>query len=1782
MTTLATPVEIRRALGRVAARLRAVVALRGVGNVALVASIGAVVGMAVDFAWPLPAVARWAIWGAWLVLVGVVALVGVIRPLLRPMAAVDLAALAERGQPELGEQLSGSVALIAEGESSHGSRALIAALTGQAAERARSIEPARAISAERASQRLALGLGLVLLISIPPLLRPDPFGRLAARFFAPWLDLDRVGRFALEVNPGDAVVALGSDLIINAKLSPRLDVGIGTTPDAAWFEWDDASGKRQRLRMASLSSDSPASRIFEARLPRLDGPIRYRVTTASVDSRRYQIKAVEPPAIASIRAQVEPPAYTKLPAGPARDPKRIEVVEGSAITFEIATTRPVATVELVWPSFGGSDEPGKILETSNGTIRVFAESPGSYTFTIRPRHDAHGLDGTTESHRLIVRPDAPPTLIVRPAEAKEAGVDDVLTLPITVRDDFAVASAELHYAIKRAGSDRESEPGVHVIALEGIGTTRASGDAALALKSLDLAPGDGLTYRVRVTDNRPAPKGPNVAWSAEETLAIVAKAEPMLARRDRLRREKVQERIEEIKRENLSNRQETTQLRYAADAAQRNPAAWDKERDQALAERTPAARKVIDDLNALARDLEGDPAFHGLASPAKEIADVEAESGRAALAAAKASGEPADRLAALRSADARLGAVQHRIEELQRQFDEIAKLDRDRQRLRDLAAREDALAAEAAHTGDDKAALDALRAEQEAIRKGVDEVANTSPDLKAGRLEAQAKEAAALAEKARALATRQRLEARKTAEETPRAAALKALAEAQRQLEVDARRLALDVDEPLGQNGRSGVNPRMLLEAVPPIERGEVEQGRRRLEQAESELRRLARDIEDVPNDPKALARRLVRRQDELKRHVAEAVREAKGKDNPTPKEQAQLAEAIKPLVAEQAAIVRLAEAIKVDEPRKGAAIEAAQATARALDNLKNVRPREAEDRQDEARQALNRLAEALPDHWRRDEEARKVFEETRRNADEAAREVERHLRETAPEPGRPHDPAKAAVELGRRLEPLARREAEAAARLAKLDVAPRDDPQRRRAERRARALADLLDRARKEAAPLEGLKIGLEPVRNWQIVGPFKKDDRPPFPVDQAIKASAKFKGKKSEVTWKQIQAEGDEGKVNLGLIYSKDNDQGAFAVTELVRPEAGSAKFVVGSDDTMTVWVNGKQVYKVNDSRSYSPEQDRFEVMLKQGINRVVVRCGNGNGEWMYGMRVSSPIVKPRELAQAEAIRQALPQAAVEARASMERLGQKLYGQVPADDAAEELAADATELARTAARPEIQTDPASRHDAADDAHRLAAALRSLPAPDVPALQAEAVRRADAAARALDNSKLDASKAVADAAEAARTLSDRLTDRLTPRAEALALAQAERALDVADPQTQARQGRAVAAEVARLEAESGLAKTNPTPPPQGAKEKNGKPSNPEAKPDSATASANRAAEGAERIIQPSRDPARPDPTPAAIAAARAETAKRLEALADRLPDSAPLANAPPRERPLPDAPRDPELDPLRARTAAARELAQRERKIRERLQTVLNERVEPQESLRQETAALGRELADLRDRSREPGPSGRGHADNAADLLTNQAPRAMDQALDDLAQGRPDAARESQRRAAEQVERAGQAAEDLARALRSDRPAEATPADLEPARGALAEASRRLADEGREPSHGQASAATQALQRAAQALRAAARQGQDAGPPGDAQAVASGAGTADPNKGAPAGSAPADLTELQAMVRHKTGRNWGELPPHLRTEILQLSQGKYRDDYARLIGLYFKEIAADSAKPEK
>jgi hypothetical protein len=1699
------PRPIRRALGRVDRRLRGVSVLRGLGAVALLSALGAAGCMAIDFAWWLPRPARWAAWLVWVTGVSATLAAGPLRGVARRHRALELAAVLERSDPKIGERLTGAVGLLAGTRSAHGSPALIAALVDEAASIVANINLSHIVPARVAWRRFALGMVVAALVVAPGLLKPDPFGTLARRFLMPWADISRVSRHVVSVAPGDAVIALGDDLTILAEITPRF--GRTAAQGGAWVEWADMTGRRLRRHAMEENRDqatdqarhavrAAGARAFRAELPRLAGSITYRVVSQSGESRRFRVKVVPPPAVAAIAARVEPPAYTKRPAALARDPARIVAFEGSRVTLTITTAAPVRSVTVTWPEAsktGSQVVPAAVAaDGRTASVTLPTEISGEYAVSLR---DGDGLASRPEPpRRLVVRPDEQPVVAVRGMEGiAEARSDDTLRIAVATRDDVAVASAELHYEVERAAAPQRAAGRAHGVKgkgqsavgqqgdagrvvgrLSGLGTPSARGELGLGLKALGLMEGDVVSVRVRVSDNRPAPKGPNVVWSSPQRLSIVARGEPLWARRSQAERKAIQERLDGLKRAAAQNRHETELLRYAADAVLRGNAKWDRDRREALADREAAARALSDELELLARDLEADPAFHPLARPARQVAQVEAEAVRATLDQAKQAEDDAKRLADLRQADLRQGAVSTRLDELQRAFDALAERAAEGGQLQALADRE-AQAAERAealadpHIPPDRARLDQLEAEQNAVRNELDALLKKSPELRAGVLSAQAGEAEALAHRARAVAERQREQSRQATDLSRKADVLKQLADEQRAIEDEARRLALDVDAPLVENARGRLNTEPIRQAAEPIEQGDLVQGRQQLQGAEAELRRVANDLEDTPRDVQALARRLAARQDRLCQDLEHILIEAGAKtgdgraaaDRPAPMAN------LKPLAARQRTIAALAGALletgqaqaePPDAPRKFPREEARDAAAAAAKSAEAfaapASARAVEQRAGEARNALLKLAGAMVPEWHRQERARRAIAEAKRAAEEVGREVDRHLRET--EPLVDKEPDRAAAELARRLAPLAEQARRAGARLGAGDLAPRVLPQRDRAGQSTRTLADAIEAARAQAVP-----------------------DQP------------------------------------------RDRD---------------------------------------------------------------------------------------REH------RDALAGAVAHVYAAFERLEQKVNNQVPLDDVAAELAeeqralSDAPVDSRKPANERVDVhDQIDRVTRAAEQRRIATALRSLRVPDAPLEHVEAILQAERAALALERGSEKRAEAAAVAA-----LSDRLNGRQTPRARVEALARSERGLSDPDGRPEGpyelpevvRRQRAIAAELVRL------------PHLAGADEE---------MMNQVRETVRQLRAAAERALRADdTSPAgrgRPTPTDQAEALARITTA--LDTLATRLPgepvekraEGKEQAGAKPKDL---GAPRDPELAIGPAQVAQAQTLARRERRLRERLQAVLGEEVAPQEEIRRDSVALGRALADLRDRAGALSNRAQGPADEAAALLGEHAPRAMDAAADQLAQGQPTPARDAQRRAAELAERGAQHAEDLAAALRADRPAgshanagtetdtdtdteakhRTDPGDLAAAREAVSQASRRLG-QARGPALGQRamSAARQAMQGAAERLQAAADarsigrgagQGRDQQAPALAQAPpATGqpdAGSREP-RGTRAGIAtPDELHDLQALLRKQTGRKWGELPGHLRTEILQMSQSRYRDDYARLIQLYFREIAAgaDARRPEQ
>lgn len=120
------------------------------------------------------------------------------------------------------------------------------------------------------------------------------------------------------------------------------------------------------------------------------------------------------------------------------------------------------------------------------------------------------------------------------------------------------------------------------------------------------------------------------------------------------------------------------------------------------------------------------------------------------------------------------------------------------------------------------------------------------------------------------------------------------------------------------------------------------------------------------------------------------------------------------------------------------------------------------------------------------------------------------------------------------------------------------------------------------------------------------------------------------------------------------------------------------------------------------------------------------------------------------------------------------------------------------------------------------------------------------------------------------------------------------------------------------------------------------------------------------------------------------------------------------------------------------------------------------------------------------------------------------------------------------------------------------------------------------QPSNTPLAQSSQNMQQAAQSLTDAAGKLQ---PSSDAAAGAgaksmstlqdgnSQADSADGNDGT-GGKALPDLSSLDIELQKLTSRDWGQLPGRLRTEILQASRKKPNGEYAKLIKLYFREIA--------
>ncbi|MFO0943340.1 MAG: hypothetical protein U0930_21610 [Pirellulales bacterium] len=163
--------------------------------------------------------------------------------------------------------------------------------------------------------------------------------------------------------------------------------------------------------------------------------------------------------------------------------------------------------------------------------------------------------------------------------------------------------------------------------------------------------------------------------------------------------------------------------------------------------------------------------------------------------------------------------------------------------------------------------------------------------------------------------------------------------------------------------------------------------------------------------------------------------------------------------------------------------------------------------------------------------------------------------------------------------------------------------------------------------------------ISQWQVVGTFDNVGQAGFNVVYAPEkqyldgkltlanlASQKYDGKEQGLTWKAIETDKPDGKVDLNAPYANAKGAIVYALGNFDSGKNLPAEIRVGSTNAIKVWFNGKLV--VDRETYHAGDQiDQYiaPIDLKAGSNSILVKvCQNEQTEqwaqdWFFQLRIA-----------------------------------------------------------------------------------------------------------------------------------------------------------------------------------------------------------------------------------------------------------------------------------------------------------------------------------------------------------------------------------------------------------------------------------------------------------------------------------------------------------------------------------------------------------------------------------
>ena len=155
-----------------------------------------------------------------------------------------------------------------------------------------------------------------------------------------------------------------------------------------------------------------------------------------------------------------------------------------------------------------------------------------------------------------------------------------------------------------------------------------------------------------------------------------------------------------------------------------------------------------------------------------------------------------------------------------------------------------------------------------------------------------------------------------------------------------------------------------------------------------------------------------------------------------------------------------------------------------------------------------------------------------------------------------------------------------------------------------------------------------------WYHAGPFDNSDKQAFdtayPPEKALDLKDTYAGKGGKkIGWKEYKAFPLGTIVDLAKLYPGDeSDSAAYLLHEFESPREFRLPLSLGSDDALSVFFNGERILNENYMRPAAPDQDRVELKVKVGTNRLLVKVCQYGGDWQVYASPDLPAILPETI--------------------------------------------------------------------------------------------------------------------------------------------------------------------------------------------------------------------------------------------------------------------------------------------------------------------------------------------------------------------------------------------------------------------------------------------------------------------------------------------------------------------------------------------------------------------------